>query len=375
MKKIIFILFVLLSANMAYAKNSAPDDRMQRYATLYSLFDDCISPVGIRDINYLEAVYQFWDFEFFADLVLQEISKSLEILPKNCIIDNSSRTLIIPLTNAKLMDYPIPVANLKLSFESDNNDDNRQLVVAYQLKDSSKSLDELEQQCLDLLEDTFKEISDNGQEIYEGEFDHLYTIDKRPEENSLWFSCLMPIPPMTWYSVSAGYAPQISYNKLPKSAPCNKGKESFSDFLKKFNSDTKFRVDRRNFSNKANHADYEDGNPMPTQFGFNEFVLEALDNSGLLPLQGHHNYKEYKSKSDPEFDEYTESCGQWFYPTENSVIYSGWDSSSEFPEQDCNIVILFERIDDEWNTTATWTGGKRFEDLIIQKIREKTSKF
>ncbi len=371
MKQIIIVLLILISSNAIDAKNDYNDNRMVRYATLYQLFDGCISPIGIEGVNYMESVYKFWDFESFAGYILQEISEFPRILPEECLIDNISQTLVLPLKSVVNINYPVPVAKLKLSFEEDSDHKNRWLVVSYEIKDSDKPLEFLKQQCLELLNGLSK-VEFNGNEAYEGAYDYIYSVKMTPERDSLWFSCYMPVSPRRWYTVNAGYAPNISYNKLPNSAPCNIGKGPFNEFLKRFNKSKDFRVNRQNFSDRANHADYEEGYLLPVQFGFNELVLKAIDESDLLPLRGHYDYKEYKSKLDPENVEYTESCGQWFYPTENSVIYSGWNTSSEFEEEDCGIIILFERTDDEWNTVASRISGKRFNDLVMKILHEDT---
>lgn len=370
MKKLISILLILISFTAVKAENDDAEKRMLKYATLHQLFDACLAPIGISDINYMQPVWRLWDFDSFAGYILQEIPKISGVTSEECVMDSVSRTLTIPLAGVGNMNFPLPVTELTLSFESESADDNRSLVVTYEIKDAHKSLDELRQQCMDMLEGTSM-VEHDGQQAYEGAFDHIYTLDEGPEKNSLLFSCHMPVPPRKWYTVSAGYSPHISYGKLPKSAPCNSGKEPFNKFLKKFNNDTRFRIDRRNFSDKAVHADYMDGHLLPIQFGLNEIVLEALDHSGLLPLRGHYDYREYSSRSDSGSKEYVENCGQWFYPTENSVIYSGWNASSESIEEDCGIIILFERIDEEWHTTATWFSGKRLGDYISRAVEKK----
>lgn len=371
MKKIILIILTLLSFNTVNALNDNAENRMLKYAALHQLFDASLSPIGIKEINYMSSVCIYWDFDHFAGYILQEISRFHGVSPDECKMDSVARTLSIPLDGVAGKIKSLPVKELILSFKSDINDLNRKLVVSYEINDTNKSADNLKQQCLDLLEG-MSMVDYNGQNAYVGAYDHIYTIEKIHGKNSLLFSCYMPVPAKKWYNVNAGYSPETSYQELPKSAPCNKGKEPFCKFLKDFNNNTKFRVSRRNFSDRANHADYEDGHRLNMQFGFNEFVLEALDESGLLPLRGHYDYKEYQSKLDAETMEYVESCGQWFYPTENSVIYSGWNTSSEFMEEDCSIIILFERCDGEWNTTATWIGGNRLNESVLRIFRGKT---
>lgn len=339
---------------------------MLRYATLHQLFDAPLSPLGINEISQTLLV-DLWDFDSFSDYVLQEIPKLDGISPEECIIDAASGTLVIPLKDNPNRSCPLPASELAIRFTEDM-DGNRSLLVSYRMVARDASSANL-RKCVDLLPDMEVTESD-GQFSCDGAYGHYYTISEDVDEQSITFSCQMPVPAYKWYSVPSGYMPTLSYNELPDYAPCNQGEEPFNKFLKKFNKDSKFRIERRIWSDTANHADRMDGYTMPVQFGFNEYVLKALDESGLLPLRGHYDNKTYKSKSGDEYEEYVESCGQWFYPTQNSVIYSGWNIASERPEDNCGMVILFERVDGEWNTTATWYSGTKLSDIIDRLMQE-----
>lgn len=352
---------------VAQAGNPRDDiDRMDRYNKLNQLFDSALLKYGIRDVSSIPSV-DAWDFDLFADHVIQEGEEILNLGEQTFIKNKDDQTLTILLSPEDLKQCPFPADELKISFNGSPDDRNRTLSLTYSIPVTKDNRENIRKECLDLLVDTWKEDEDT-ELSFAGPYRHLYAIVE--DEGSIFFTCQIPVPTDMWYKIPASYVPQISYAQLPEKAPCNSGKEPFSRFLEKFNNDTAFRIERRANSDRSNHADTAAGYPAGTQFGFNELVLTSLSESGLLPLQGHYSLQEYKSKNGNEPEE-KESCGQWFYPTANSVIYSGWNSDTGNPEEDSSIIILFERIDDEWNTTATWYSGQPLDEIIKRLIQEK----
>ena len=341
-------------------------DRMDRYNKLNQLFDSALLKYGISDVSSIPSV-DAWDFDLFADYVIQEGEETLNLGADTFIKNNDDQTLTILLSPKALKQWPLPADELKISFNGSPEDRNRTLSLTYSIPVTKDNRENIRKECLDLLVDTWKEDEDT-ELSFAGPYRHLYTIGE--DEDSIFFTCRIPVPTDTWYKIPASYVPQISYAQLPENAPCNSGKEPFSRFLEKFNNDAAFRIERRANSDRSNHADIAAGYPAGTQFGFNELVLTSLSESGLLPLHGHYSQQEYKPKTGNEPEE-KESCGQWFYPTANSVIYSGWSSDTGNPEKDSSIIILFERIDDEWNTTATHYSGQRLDDTIKRLMQEK----
>lgn len=339
--------------------------RMRRFDQLNQLFDSPFLKYGIGDISSIFAV-EIWDFDLFADYIIQEGENELKLATDNFIKNESEQTLTIRLSSDTLDSCPLPAEELKVSFNSSIGDQDRTLSLTYTIPVTRDNQQELYQKCIDMLADTWKDESESDL-TFEGPYRHIYTIGK--DDESILFTCQISVPASLWYHIPAGYVPQISYAELSEQAPCNSGHEPFSQFLKKFNKDTAFRIDRRANSDRANYADSASGYPIGIQFGFNKLVLTALKEAGLLPLRGHFSQKEYKTKNGGE-TEIKESCGQWFYPTTNSVIYSGWNSDTGNPENDCSIIILFERIDDEWNTTATWYSGVRLNDIVKRLMQE-----
>ena len=239
--------------------------------------------------------------------------------------------------------------------------------MSYKIATTSDTFDDTYKMFQDMLVDMCP-LDSCGIFAVEGPYSHIYTVDGNRENGYISFSCQIKVPADVWYAIPAGYAPEISYEELPRNAPCNSGKEPFVKFLKKFNKDAVFRLDRRGFSDRADHADKINGYNLFIQFGFMEPVLSALDECGLIPLKGHYSRKEFVTDDGSEDEK--ERCGQWFYPTENSVIYSGWKTDWGSLEDDAGIVILFERIDEEWNAVAIFPTGNRLNKTIIRIMKE-----
>lgn len=386
MKRLVIYVILLSIFASAYAKNgdancNGSDDktaagqgrrphddiaRMERYNQLYRLFDSPLWEYGISDVSSIPSV-KAWDFDLFSDYIIQEGEETLNLGSDTFIKNKDEQSLTIRLSEDMSEAYPFPANALKISFNGSLDDDTRTLSLTYLILTTKDNQDNIFHKCLDLLANTWKEESDSGL-YFSGPYRHLYTIGK--DNDSILFTCNIPVPASLWYHIPAGYMPEISYATLPEHAPCNSGKEPFSQFLKKFNKDAAFRVEHRANSDRSNYAEIAAGYYAGTQFGFNELVLTALSESGLLPLRGHYSHKEYKAKKGSETEE-KESCGQWFYPTTNSVIYSGWKIDTGNPADDCSIIILFERVDNEWNTTATWYSGKRLNDIVTRLMKDK----
>lgn len=340
-------------------------DRIVRYDRLNKLFDSSLMKYGISDISSIPDV-RTWDFDGFAEYIIQEEDDIIERDSKTCIKDDSEKTITIRLSDDDRKSVALPASELMIRFKDSSEDNSRTLSLTYMMPVNKENIEMLYTECRDLLADTLL-LEPISAFSYEGPYNHVYSLGQN--EKTLLFTCDIPVPPLLWYNIPAGYHPYMSYKDLPSQAPCNQGKESFNEFLKKFNKDVAFRLKRRESSDRSNYADSSAGHLMGTQYGFNEFVLTALDESGLLPLHGHYSNKEYKGEG-AETEE-KESCGQWFYPTSNSVIYSGWNIDTGTSEEDCSIMILFERIDDEWTVTATWYTGMRFNNIVRKLMQQK----
>lgn len=347
----------------------AEDDlaRMQRYSKLNQLFDSPLYSIGIIDIGSMGPV-DAWDFDWFSGCIIQNLQDSLNSIGDGILLNDSTRTLTIQLVDRLKKSCPFPAKELTIKFNGDEDDEGRSLSLAYNIPTTDDTIDIVSAKCRDMLDNMFR-VDSCGVFAVEGPYGHIYTVEESPEKGYVLFTCKIPIPANKWYQVPAGYAPEIGYKDLPKKAPCNTGKEPFDKFLKKFNNNAAFRLERRGFSDRADHADRLDGYQINVQFSFNGLVLPALEECGLLPLNGHYSREEYET-ADKE-QEVRESCGQWFYPTENSVIYSGWNSDWGDPVDDCGIIILFERIEDKWNTSATWFCGNRLNEIITRMIHDK----
>lgn len=356
MKRFYLVLICIMSFSPVFcAPQNDIKGRMLRYSTLHKLFDAPLTSININEISQILMV-DTWDFESFSDYVIQELSEIPNVDATKCVKDTNSKILTIPLGDNDFVQNTLKADSLTIQFLGESDSNNRTLAVTYTIPVSSGIISDLRSQCKDLLSDlkTIEREETEETEVYSGAYDHIYKIIEDSEGKNILFSCLIPVPAYKWYCVPACYMPEISYPELPDFAPCNSGDEPFSEFLKRFNEDISFRVDRRIWSDTANHADREDGFSLPIQYGFNEYVMKTLDETGLLPFHGHYN----KALNGQE------SCGQWFYPTDNSVIYSGWNIYPDNPDDDCGILILFERVDGQWNTTATLLSWKRFNDII-----------
>ncbi len=362
MRHILSIVLFFASFILIHATDDGALSRILRYSQLHQLFD---CPLGMNEINRMKALDD-WDFEWFADCVEQRAEKYLNRHYVGCMRDGESKTLTIYLPSEATRNFPFSAVELKMRLDCDSNGNNRSLTISYRIPVSKGNSKELREYCRDMLSD-LEQVYSKGNTSYAGPYSHVYTVSNE-DDAALLFSCRMPVPADKWYNVPANYVPTVSYEDIPDKAPCNKGKEPFKEFIKKFNSDSDFRIARRGFSESASHADRANGYILNLQFRFNEFVLKAIEECGFLPIRGYYDEDKYTSTDDNHTAEIHERCGQWFYPTDNSVIYSGWNVDTGNPINDCSIMILFERIDEEWCTTATWCNGRKLNDAIVRRV-------
>ncbi|MGM9852977.1 MAG: hypothetical protein ACI30N_03295 [Muribaculaceae bacterium] len=168
---------------------------------------------------------------------------------------------------------------------------------------------------------------------------------------------------LTWSNIPAGYFPAWGWTNLPANGPYNKGSESFDSFLKRFNTDGKFRMDR---TCKSDYSDHQIRlkNLFADIAPFYQMIVKAAEECGLYPLQG----RAIKNLKEKEFDNYN-VVGQWVFPTADKIIYSGWDNR-KCDEYDSNaIMLMFERLDDgKWYCTAATFFGSMMEAAVRKQM-------
>ena len=127
---------------------------------------------------------------------------------------------------------------------------------------------------------------------------------------------------------------------------CNKGAESFSSFIKRWNSSKTFRKTR-----VAVTANTHSFSGATTKSAKKKEILEYLDMaSGMLPL------KVYKSRISNDCKEYA----TWFGVTANRVGWKFSEDCSIDPESDfggSDAVFGFERIGGKWYLTCILLAG------------------
>lgn len=163
-----------------------------------------------------------------------------------------------------------------------------------------------------------------------------------------------------WYSIPAGYIPSVGFSTLPPTAPCNQGKEPFNTFIRKFNTSAKFRADRTDKVTVTNEESSRLKGSIGPEFecDFNRYVVNALGKCKLLPLKGQARYKMVDGEKDYDI------VGQWFYPSANRVIYSGWNTRGLDEYESNSVILLFERVDGKWYCTDTYFFGTLMSDAV-----------
>lgn len=349
MKRILICLVIILSSqySIAQQKKITDKERMSNYDILYRMFDCPFNESEISRWLYGKDINSYYE--------LLKDNPEYKDYPFQSDDDKNSIFVMLPDTFSLGEGMPHPAA---MRISSDENT----IIVRYIFPTELLDEDDVAMKILSRMMNNNDPmiIYDEDSNSYTGPYDHIYNLWK--EDGSTYISCTMPKEPQRWYSIPAGYNKGLGYSTLPNYAPCNRGKEPFNKFIKKFNSDSKFRSERVYWSNTSLQHDYkQNGIGM---YGFYKIVIECLDKTKLLPLKGHKKSRRIDDE-DPYDDVY--DFGIWYYPSENRVIYNGWIDTDKESNSD-GIVILFERIDGEWYCTLNQYWGSNFNNEIMKYI-------
>lgn len=188
----------------------------------------------------------------------------------------------------------------------------------------------------------------------------VFTIDETAESTTV--ACQYRRK-HAWWRVPAGYYPAWGWTELPADGPYNNGAESFASFIKKFNADAGFRMERTAHSDFSQHEERLQDNFF-TMDNFYKMVVRAANACGLFPLQG----RAVKNPEKKEFDDWY-VVGEWIFPTADKVIYSGWDRRKCDEYDNNSVMFLFERLDDgKWYCTGATFFGSMMDDAVQKQM-------
>lgn len=157
-----------------------------------------------------------------------------------------------------------------------------------------------------------------------------------------------------WYSIPSCYTPEGGgVFEIGKDAPCNKGKEKFNAFLKRFGTDSKFRMDRLMPATAMSEI-------IPDYRGL-ECAVKAMDEMGFMPFRGHSD-RLPEDIAEESCNEYS-SFGCFYRINRDSVVYSCWECLPDTGEDNGSAVVLFERLDGKWYLTDVYPFGKLWNPI------------
>ncbi len=352
------MMLSLLSIVIATVSLSAASrlDEIKAYNRLYQLFE---SLFGIRDIAYTSAVCGNSPRELL-ELIQQSgateaagFKIELKHQEDNPQLAYSTIDIDLPANyNMGKSGYYPDKMQIKLNQE--------ELVIDYVFLTKGKPNTLVNQFAKECLLAQADDVSENGVKKFSFYGSHEYVV-KAISEKEVSFAYVKELRNDFWYSIPAGYFPELRWTQLPDLGPYNTGKEPFKTFLRKFNTNKTFRAKRVKWSTLSTYEERMK-NIRVSLYGFNKLVLQALPMCQLLPLKGQAIYSAKKKEHDV--------VGQWVFPTANKIIYSGWNDR-KVDEFDTNgIMLLFERIDGLWYCTATSYFGSKMSAAVSKVMEE-----
>lgn len=265
------------------------------------------------------------------------------------------------LFNPERLDICLTPDTLKLDyFVSTNGDSEKEI---NHIKDLFKLTGGVATYETTLVDDTETEPADNGNAMEKGPIYYMnWLINIRSaEDDKVVISARISTSKSRWYCIPSTYMPEISFATLPPDAPCNKGSEPFNNFVSRFNTDPKFRQQRCEVITETSQQEIRKTplwNPQ-MHTSFNQMTVNALDECKLLPLEGQGQYS-VNADGEKVYD----IVGEWYYPSANRVIYSGWNTRGMEEYSNNSVILLFERVGGKWFCTNTQFYGEPMSNAV-----------